>query len=335
MIITNLLDNKKIERTPIWIMRQAGRHLPEYRKIRENKNLFDMFFLPEIVKEVTLQPVRRYDLDAAIIFSDILVIPYALGMDLNFGSNSKPKLEGLDKLHSLEINEDSFKDRLKNVYESISLVKKEIGGTKPLIGFSGGAWTLYMYIMAGGNSANFPTVRAHAYRDSSLTIKMLDFISEAIFLHLEEQIKSGADIIKIFESEAGTVSDKFFEEFIIKPSQKIILKLKKKYPQVKTICFPRGASFRYKDYYQKVDSDVISIDHFVPLSWAAENIKGKIKQGNLDPATLFCSEKEIEKEVMNIEKSFGKGKYIFNLGHGILPETPVEKVSFLVSVLRR
>ncbi len=334
MIIKNLLNTKKIEKTPIWIMRQAGRHLPEYRAIREKNNLLNMFFSPKIIKEVTLQPIHRYGLDAAIIFSDILVIPFALGMDLNFGSDSKPKLEGIEKVISLKVDQKNFKDKLKNIYEAISLTKKEIKDQKDFIGFSGGAWTLYMYMFSGGSSSLFPKIRAEAFKNAEQTSKMLDFISEAIFLHMEEQIKSGVNIVKIFESEAGTVSDLFFDEFIIKPSQKIISKLKEKYPEIKIIYFPRGSSFRYKDCHEKIDADVIAVDHFLPINWVKENITNKIKQGNLDPAVLFCEEIIIEKQVRNIERSFGKGEYIFNLGHGILPNTPVEKVKFLVELLR-
>ena len=333
MIIKNLLKNKKVERTPIWIMRQAGRHLPEYREIRKKNVLLDMFFSPEIVQEVTLQPVRRYDLDAAIIFSDILVIPYALGMNLNFGSNSKPALDGFDKIFK-ELNKEFFRQRLSDVYKSISLVKNQITDKKPLIGFSGGAWTLYLYMMSGGSSATFPQVRAGAVTNFEQTQEILSLLSDAIFFHLEEQIKAGADIVKIFESEAGSVTDLYFEDFIIEPTKKVVSRLKKEYPKIKIICFPRGASFRYKDYSDEINSDVIAVDHFVPIEWAKRNINGKIIQGNLDPALLFSSKDNIKKQVNNIESIFGKGKYIFNLGHGILPNTSVDKVQFLVDYLR-
>lgn len=333
MIIKNLLKNKKVEKTPIWIMRQAGRHLPEYREIRKKNVLLDIFFSPEIVEEVTLQPIRRYDLDAAIIFSDILVIPYALGMNLNFGSNSKPTLDGIDKM-SKKLNKEFFKQRLSDVYKSISLVKKEIKDKKPLIGFSGGAWTLYLYMMSGGSSASFPQARASALENFEQTKEIISLLSDAIFFHLEEQIKAGADIVKIFESEAGSVTDLYFEDFIIKPTKKVVSKLKKEYPEIKIICFPRGASFRYKYYSDEIDSDVIAVDYFTPAEWAKKNISGKIIQGNLDPALLFSSKENIKTQVDKIENIFGKGKYIFNLGHGILPTTPVENVQFLVDYLR-
>lgn len=333
MIIKNLLKNKKVEKTPIWIMRQAGRHLPEYREIRKKNVLLDMFFSPEIVQEVTLQPIRRYDLDAAIIFSDILVIPYALGMNLNFGSNSKPTLDGIDKIFK-KLNKELFKQRLSDVYKSIALVKKEIKGKKPLVGFSGGAWTLYLYMMSGGSSAKFPQARAGALKNFEQTKEMLSLLSDAIFFHLEEQIKAGADIVKIFESEAGSVTDLYFEDFIVEPTKKVVSKLKKEYPEIEIICFPRGASLRYKYYSDKIDSDVIAVDQFVPAEWAKKNISGKIIQGNLDPALLFSSKENIKKQVDKVENIFGKGRYIFNLGHGILPTTPFENVKFLVDYLR-
>jgi len=189
MIIRNLLENKKLDRTPLWIMRQAGRHLPEYRSIREKNALFEMFFSPKIVKEVTLQPIKRYDLDAAIVFSDILVIPYALGMNLNFSSNSKPMLEGIEKISTKEINQKIFKERLVNIYEAISLVKSEIKNKKPLIGFSGGAWTLYMYMLSSGSSIGFSKARAEALKNLKHTKEMLNLLSEAIFFSLRRTNK--------------------------------------------------------------------------------------------------------------------------------------------------
>ena len=334
MILKDLIVKCKTPHTPIWIMRQAGRHLPEYLEIRKNHQLTEMFFLPEIISKVTLQPIERYDLDAAIIFSDILTIPKALGMDLSFSNNSKPKLSGIENVKDNFLEEDFIK-ALSPVYQAISDVKEKLKNKKPLIGFSGAPWTLAIYMLSGGESTNFAKAKIQALANKDQTLKLISLLTKAVYLHLEQQIIAGADIVKIFDSSAGLIGDDFFDQVVIDSTKEIVAKLKENYSHIPIICFPRESSFRYHRYLEQVKPDVLALDFLIPLELAREFKKQVIVQGNLDPSYLFCSKEEIKKQVMKIEDYLGRGEYIFNLGHGILPETPPENVQYLVDLLRR
>ncbi len=311
-------------------MRQAGRYLPEYRKVRSQQNSFlDLCFNPEKVCEVTLQPIKRFDLDFAIIFSDILVIPYAGGMKVDFIEKKGPILSG--EFNNFEVA------KLQKIYDGISLTRKDLPKNKPLIGFSGGVFTLLTYIITKGKVTGKEDLLIANIKNNKKKYQLLaQKIEKAVIDHLIMQIKSGVNIIKIFDSWAGLVrDDSLFDEFVVGPAVRIRNKLKELYPNIPIMFFPRNIGKKYREFVQKVRPDVITIDYNTDLKWAKSNIADNIiLQGNLNPDTLLGSKSEIAASVRKIENTLGKGRYIFNLGHGILPQTPIDNVEYMLEVLR-
>lgn len=313
---------------PVWFMRQAGRYLPEYREIRAKTPTFlDLCFNPDIAKEITLQPIKRFDLDAAIIFSDILVIPFAMGSQVEFLKNSGPILSGLVKF-----DERNFVKKLSPVYSAISKTRKALDKNKPLIGFAGAPFTLLRYLLF--KNQNY--VEKQLNRNYYKTKELLDVLEEAIFIHLTNQIKAGADVVKIFDSWAGLISDDLlFREFVTNPTKRIVSRLKEKHPKVPVMAFPRNVGNKYEQYVKEVKPEIVTIDYNVDLSWAREKLAtNTILQGNLSPMLLLSSKSEIAKQAKKIINILGKGRFIFNLGHGVLPNTPVENVDYLVKIIR-
>ena len=330
---------KEIKNPPIWIMRQAGRYLPEYRKVRsEINNFLDLCYDPKMACEVTMQPIRRFDFDAAIIFSDILVIPHALGSDVKFLGGVGPKLSqtlSVDDLRSLKVkNLESF---LKPVFDAVSLTRSKLDKSKSLIGFAGCPWTLACYMVEGGGSKNFNLVRQKAIEDEVFFSQLIDILTDAIIEYLSLKIEAGADIIKLFDSWAGLLPPKELKKWVFDPTKKIVDEIKKRYPKIPIICFPKGIGSNYLEFIKYINCDSIAIDQNLPRDWAVENLQNNvIIQGNLDNFLLAFGKKEdIENEVKDILQKFNKVPLIFNLGHGILPQTPVENVEMLVELIRQ
>ncbi len=339
--IYNILKNKiALKNPPIWIMRQAGRYLPEYREIRANVGGFlDLCYNPKLASEVTLQPIRRFDFDAAIIFSDILVIPDALGIKVDFVKNEGPKLQKISSKEDLKkLKIDNIKNHLKPVFEALQLTKQKLSTDKTLIGFSGAPFTLACYMIEGGGSKNFDLVKKTAIENEEFFSSLIDILSDAVVEYLLAKINAGADVVKLFDSWAGILPPSEYQKWVINPTKKIIKKIKEKSPTTPIIAFARGSGVLYENYAREVGCDILAIDQTIPKKWAQENLQnrlGCIIQGNLDNQLLaFGSKAKIEKEVREILEIFGEKPFIFNLGHGILPQTPIENVELLLKLVR-
>ncbi len=336
-LINTLLKKEKFSQPPIWVMRQAGRYLPEYREIRSGvKNFLEMCYTPKIASEVTLQPIRRFGFDAAIIFSDILVIPDALGVKVEFVKNEGPKL-GKFELNNLNAN--NIKSHLNPVFEALDIVKSKLDRGTALIGFSGAPWTLACYMIEGGGSKNFEKTRRVAMQDPQYFSNLIEILTTSVIEYLSLQIKAGADVVKLFDSWAGVLPPEQLRKWVIEPTKKIVLEIKKLHPEIPVICFPRGIGLMYEEFSREVNSQGLALDQNLEKSWARKNLQenlGQVVQGNLDNILLaFGSKKEIEKEVVNILENFGSNYFVFNLGHGILPETPIENVELVMSLVRK
>ena len=331
-------NNYNKSNIPVWLMRQAGRYLPEYREVRkETDGFLELCYNSNLAAEVTLQPLRRFDLDAAIIFSDILVIPDSMGIKVFFKEQEGPILNSVKTKKELE---DRFMykniDILSNVYEAIDKVKKNLQPKTSLIGFSGGAWTLASYIVEGKLSKDFSVVKKTYYNDKEFFNFLMESLVINISNHLINQVKAGVDILQIFDSWAGMLGGDDYEQLVIMPTQKIIKRVRKVFPSVPIICFPRMSGVNYKSFCKKVKCDAISIDQYIPLDWIKKNNSQKIVQGNLDPIVLLSDSKDLIKKRIDdtLEKMEGR-KLIFNLGHGVVPNTPIENVEFLVNYIKR
>lgn len=335
------ISNSEFKKPPIWVMRQAGRYLPEYREIRSQvPNFLDLCYNPKLASEVTLQPIRRFDFDAAIIFSDILVIPDSLGLKVSFVKNEGPKLSKIlptDDLKKLKIG--NTKNHLKPVFETLALTKQNLAKDKTLIGFSGAPFTLACYMIEGGGSKNFDLVKKTAIQNEEFFANLIDILADEVADYLIEQINHGADIVKIFDSWAGILPEKEFEKWVINPTKKIINKVKSVHKNVPVICFPRAAGTLYVKFAKEINPNILAIDQNLSKTFVTEKLQNELNQtvqGNLDNQLLaFGTKKAIESEVMDILEKFGKKPFIFNLGHGILPETPIENVELLMNIIRK
>jgi len=326
--ILNYLNGIKADNMPIWFMRQAGRYLPEYLECRKKSKNFISFCLnPILASEVTIQPIKRFDLDAAIIFADILLIPYAFGQEINFIKNKGPVLE---KMNNLEFNIS----KIKNVFETISIVREKLEKRKTLIGFAGSPWTVACY-MIDGKGGDFSKSKYWAQNKKDELKHLISILTIATIEYLKEQIKHGVDIIQLFESNAGLLHEKDFEDFILKPTKNICDEIKKEFKNIPIIGFPRGAKLNdYKQYAKETNIDIISLDQFLSLKDGLE-IKKNIKytQGNLDPKLLLVGGDKMKQEAKKIYETIGEN-HIFNLGHGIIKETNPDNVKELVNFVR-
>ena len=326
---------KSVEYTPIWIMRQAGRYLPQYRAVRKKSDFITMCKTPELAAEVTIQPVDLIGVDAAIIFSDILVIPEAMGMKLEMIESKGPKLynpiRNIDDVNRLRTI-DPTKD-LKYVLDAVSLVKRELNGRVPLIGFAGSPWTLMTYMVEGGGSKNFSEIKKFIYNQPKAAHQLLDKIADAVADYLSAKIEAGANAVQIFDTWGGLLSPADFEEFSLSYIEKIISQIKRKNEPV--IVFAKGVHYKLNKL-ANCGADVIGLDWTMELSKVRSKIGNKVAlQGNLDPTVLYADKDKIRKEAIKVLKSFGKHNgHIFNLGHGILPDVSPENAKYLVDVVR-
>ncbi len=323
-------------RPPIWLMRQAGRYLPEYRELRAKAGSFlALCNDPKLAAEVTLQPLRRFELDAAIIFSDILVIPQALGQDLTFQEGEGPKLSTLEAIPQLE--EDDFLARLSPVYEALSLVSGKLGPETALIGFCGAPWTLACYMLEGEGGGGFPTAVQTMRQRPTLFGQLIDCLVEGVVLHLSHQIRAGAEVVQVFDSWAGLLAEEEVGQWCLAPLLRITGEIARLHPEVPVILFPRQVD---REALLVLAEDGrpagLSLDQDQDLDWAAANLQSRIAlQGNLAPECLRDGGAALDRETDRILGALAGGPHIFNLGHGVLQQTPPEHVSALVERVRR
>jgi uroporphyrinogen decarboxylase len=330
------LAGKAHKAPPLWLMRQAGRYLPEYLKVRAQAGSFlSLCYNPELAAEVTLQPIRRFGVDAAIIFSDILVVPHALGQKLEFVEGEGPKLDpigGAACLSKLDLRQANA--RFELVYEAIGKTVSGLAGNTPLIGFCGAPWTVASYMVEGGGSPDQRAAKLLAYRDPRTFKALLDMLVEASSTYLIGQAKAGVQALQIFDSWAGSLSDSDFEAFVIEPTVQIVKQVKSEFPDLPIIGFPRGSAAYYKRYVDATGADALGCDTAAPISLMQELQSAVPVQGNLDPLLLLAGGDAMQRRVDGILKALSSKPFIFNLGHGILPETPIAHVERLVSLVR-
>ena len=329
--LKEILINKKNCKS-IWFMRQAGRYLPEFRKIRlQNKDFIKLCLNSELSSEITLQPIKRFDLDAAIIFSDILIVPYALGQKVEFIKDMGPKLEKFNFNFFKDNNKKSFTQKLQPVYKAISKTRNKLGKEKSLIAFVGAPWTLLIYMLdlkLEKKKIDYQKIKSN--RDEIILI--LNKLNEYLSIHIENQINAGADVVQIFDSWAGLIKQEDFVHYCIEPNFKLVNFCKKK--NIPVICFPRGIGRNYKKFNDVVRPDGLNIDYEVDPEWAKINLKNVVIQGGLDPKILLNSEIDIMNSTKKYLDTFQDLPYVFNLGHGLLPTTDPDKVEKLIKFYR-
>jgi len=328
--IQKTIINKKTTNKPIWLMRQAGRYLPEFRKVRKlNPDFIKLCLNENLSSEITLQPLKRFELDAAIIFSDILMIPYGLNQKVNFKKNLGPELGNIDLKKISNVNEDEFLNKLNPIYNSIKKVKENILTTnKDVIGFIGAPWTLLVYMI--NKFSPKKDLISDFFKDEILIKKILEILEKFLKIHIEKQIKNGATIIQIFDSWAGLLEEKNLSNYVYKPTINLVNYVKSL--NVPVICFPRGIK-NYKNFCEIVNPDVISIDYDIDPVLILKEIQTPV-QGGLNPKVLLADKENIKKEVLKYLDIFKDHPYIFNLGHGVLPETDPMKVDYLIKFVK-
>lgn len=335
-LLFDCLSGKKTKRPPFWFMRQAGRYLSEYRKVRASLPTFlDLCYHPDKATEVTLQPIERFDMDAAIIFSDILVIPHALSLSLQYVEKEGPLLETIaDEKELSKLKFDHFESILKPVYEAITQTRSKLAGDKTLIGFAGAPWTLACYMIDGRGKTGFEKTRKTLFSNPEFFTRLFSLLEKAIVDHLSRQINAGADVVQLFDSWAGNLPFSHLEKWVIEPHNRIAQALKLRHPETPIIGFPKSIGYGYKHYAEKSKVDGISVDMHTSMDELANEYTEKIFQGNLDPLILASNKQEAEEAAKKImEKMHGK-RFIFNLGHGMVPETPVSNVEAVCRLIK-
>jgi uroporphyrinogen decarboxylase len=335
--LLQVLGGKRATQVPIWLMRQAGRYLPEYREIRSSAASFlDFCYTPRLAIEATLQPLRRFDFDAAILFSDILVVPDALGQLVSFESGEGPRLAaitGASDLAKLKATVDLA--RLSPVFEAVAGIKAALPSGVALIGFCGAPWTVASYMVAGKGTPDQSPARLFAYQQPGVFADLIERLVDASTIYLIEQIKAGVEVVQIFDSWAGVLPAPEFDKWCFRPVQRIIAGVKAIFPEMPVIVFPRGAHLHLQQIARQSGANAIGLDSAVDPAWAAGAVQSLIAvQGNLDPLALVAGGRALDSALDSLLHCFRGGPYIFNLGHGILPETPVAHVEQLVRRVR-
>ncbi len=332
-----VFQGESVSPPPIWMMRQAGRYLPEYREVRaKTKSFLDFCYTPDVAVEVTLQPLRRYAYDAAILFADILVIPDALGQKVEFKEGIGPVLEPIRDADGLSIlNADGVVDYLAPVLETVRRLSTEIPETTSLIGFAGAPWTVAIYMVEGKGGTECERARDWAYRDPDGFQRLMDILVEATSAYLIAQAKAGAEALQIFDSWAGVLSPRQFRDVVIDPTVRIVNNIRAAVPGVPIIGFPRNAGPMIPEYVRETGVDGVSLDHSVPLPWALAEIPADcVIQGNLDNRLLVVGGAAMEQGIDEIMQATQGRRFVFNLGHGIVPQTPPENVGHAVDYIR-
>ena len=323
---------------PCWLMRQAGRYLPEYREVRAStKGFLDLCYSPDKATEVTLQPLRRYGFDAAILFSDILVVPHALGQSVSFREGEGPVLTPVRSDRDLDaLTLEGFQARLAPVLETVRRLSSAIPASTSLIGFAGSPWTVATYMVEGSGSKDFVEAKRLAYGRPETFSRLIDLLVTATGDYLLAQIDKGAEAVQLFDSWAGVLPEAEFGKWVIEPTRRLVQRLKDRHPKVPVIGFPRGAGQLYQAYVDGTGVDAVSLDTGIPLDWAVKTLQPKVTiQGNLDPVMLLAGDTAAQdRAVDRILQCCAKGPFIFNLGHGILPATPPDAVARLVDRVR-
>ena len=332
-LLRETIEKRQTIKSPIWLMRQAGRYLPEFRAIRKlNPDFIKLCLNSDLSSEITLQPIHRFDLDAAIIFSDILMVPYALGQNIEFVKNKGPILSSFNLENFLNTTEKDFIKSLKPVYDSIKKTKKKLSKEKSLISFVGSPWTLIIYMLGLKKEKNILDLNNLSKKKIEIDIileKLIIFLN----IHIKNQINSGADTVQIFDSWAGLTPNKDLNKYCYEPNKKIVNFCKEK--KIPTICFPKGLGKNYQVFLKEVRPDCISIDYDIEPEWAIQNLDGTCIQGGMDPKILLTDKKTIIKEAIKYLSIFKNYPYIFNLGHGMLPEIKPNNVEILVKCVKQ
>jgi len=318
-------------------MRQAGRYLPEYKTARAKAGSFwTMCMTPDFAVEVTLQPIRRFDLDAAIIFSDILVVPFALGQGVRFEDGRGPVLDRFAGIDALVRDEENWRLKLAPVYEAVRRTRASLDPDKALIGFAGAPWTLAAYMLEGSGSPDQRAAKLAAYDNPKQFSDLLNLLADTVAWHLIRQIEAGADAVQIFDSWAGGLPEKPFAEWVVAPNKRVVTGVRKVFPDTPIIGFPRAASETgYRRFAKEAGVDAVSIDTATSMAWAAGALgKDVVLQGNLDPIALIAGGRALDEATDRILEETRDVPFIFNLGHGILPETPPQNVAQLVARVR-
>ncbi|WP_092426386.1 uroporphyrinogen decarboxylase [Devosia crocina] len=322
---------------PIWIMRQAGRYLPEYRETRAKAGGFlDLCYNPELATEVTLQPLRRFDLDAAILFSDILVIPDALGQNVRFEVGEGPILEPIGLKGIDGLSRERALEHLAPVLEAVTRIRSALAPEKTLIGFCGSPWTVATYMLNGRSSPDQWVARRFALEHPGAFARLMDVLVETSIDYLVAQFVAGADVVQLFESWALNLDDAAFNTQVIEPNRRIIAGVRRRIPDAPIIGFPRGAAGNLKRYAERTGVNALGLDYATPLDFADSTLPKDLPvQGNLDPLRLVVGGAAMEKRVIEIKEAFANRPHIFNLGHGIVPETPIAHVERLVELVKK
>jgi uroporphyrinogen decarboxylase len=335
--LLDTLAGKVLVPPPLWMMRQAGRYLPEYRQARASAGSFwKLCLTPELAAEVTLQPVHRFGFDAAIIFSDILVVPLALGVAIDFEQGIGPKLSPITSVTGLRQDTGQWRESFEPVYQALRIARAGLDSSTTLLGFAGGCWTLTSYLAAGGGGDEQRAAKLWAYRDPDGFQECVDILTNCVSQHLVGQLRAGADAVQLFDSWASGLPQDAFARWVVEPTKKIVAKVRSEMPEARIIGFPRAATLKgYELYVRETGVDAISLDTAAPMDWAAEALGGRVTlQGNLDPVALVAGGSALAEAVDHILKATRQVPFIFNLGHGILPETPIEHVEELVRLVR-
>lgn len=337
-LILRALKGETLPTPPIWMMRQAGRYLPEYRATRAQAGDFlKLCYNPELAAEVTLQPIRRYGFDAAILFADILLICQALGADLWFETGEGPRLSpittgaelaGLKPAHAIH-------DRLSPVYETVRRLARDLPSETTLIGFAGAPWTVATYMIAGRGTRDQGPAHALKAADRATFQGLIDLITEATIDYLSEQVKAGAEVVKLFDSWAGSLKGDDFTDFAVKPAARIIAELKSRHPGLPIIAFPREAGEGYIGFARTTGADCVALDNSVTPEWAAAHVQvDGCVQGNLAPGHMVTGGEALVRETRHVVEAFRNGPHIFNLGHGITPDADPENVRLMIDTIR-
>ena len=333
--ILQALQGKDLSPAPLWMMRQAGRHLPEYLKVRATaKDFIDFCFSPEKAAEVTLQPIRRYNMDAAILFADILLIPIGLGRDVRFVKGLGPQLDPIDVQDISKLKLDGAAERISPVYETVSRVRSELSDKTTLIGFCGGAWTVATYMIEGQGSPNKEVAKRFAYQHAEDTDILLEILARSSAEYLINQAKAGAQVLKIFESWAEGLTPALFERLVIKPTELMIKLIREAHINVPIICFPRGCGLNLQAFCDRLEFQGLAIGTDTPIAQARKIVGPDIcLQGNLDPLALRIGGQALEQAVGQVLADID-GPHIFNLGHGVSPDVKIKNVEAVISHLR-
>lgn len=334
-LLLRTLRGENTSERPVWLMRQAGRYLPEYRALRARKGGFlALVYDSDAAAEITLQPIRRFGFDGAILFSDILIVPYAMGQDLEFLAGEGPKMSP----RLLDATLDSLSavpERLAPIYETVGKVKAGLGAGRTLLGFAGSPWTVATYMVAGEGSRDQHETRAMAYRDPQAFQAIIDAIVAVTVEYLAGQILAGAEAVQLFDSWAGSLAPAEFERWVIAPNARIAEELRQRFPQVPVIGFPKGAGEKLPAYARETGVDAVGVDETIDIAWAARELpEGLPVQGNLDPLLLLAGGNELDTQARRILDLFANRPHVFNLGHGIGQHTPIEHVEQLLGLVR-